>query len=227
MVRHISQEGLAFIKQWEGLRLNSYLDSAGVWTVGYGHTSAAGSPTVSANTSITAQEAEEILRRDLAKFEARVSSLVNVPLNDFQFAALVAFDMNTGALEQSTLLRKLNTGNYAAVPGELAKWVYSTDRKTGKKFKVTGLINRRAAEAGLWVKTDFVSSSTVIAVPEKTSLQSVLTKENISWFAGLGLPLGSIFSASGPMGYALATISVLGFIGLGFFLYQRWQDQKA
>jgi len=64
--------------------------------------------------------AERILQNDLAKFEARVEQLVKVPLTDNQFAVLVSFDFNTGALHKSTLLRKLNKGDYAAVPGELA-----------------------------------------------------------------------------------------------------------
>nr|DAP56830.1 MAG TPA: Lysozyme [Caudoviricetes sp.]DAU40445.1 MAG TPA: Lysozyme [Caudoviricetes sp.] len=227
MVRRISAEGLAFIKQWEGLRLKAYQDEAGVWTIGYGHTSRAGAPEVTKGMTITEAQANQILLKDLAKFEARVSSLVKVPLNDFQYATLVAFDLNIGSLHESTLLRKLNAGNYAAVPSELAKWVYTTVPGTKKKIKSKGLINRRAAEAGLWVKTDFVSSSSVNAVPAKTAVQELVTKENIGWLAGLGLPFGSIFTASGPMGYAIAAISVLAFIGLGIFLFKRWQDAKA
>ncbi|RRY03818.1 lysozyme [Brucella anthropi] len=227
MVRRIPAEGLAFIKQWEGLRLKAYQDEAGVWTIGYGHTSRAGGPIVTKGMTITEAEANEILLNDLAKFERRVSSLVKVPLNDFQYAALVAFDLNIGALDQSTLLKKLNARDYDAVPAELAKWVYTTDPRTKKKVKSRGLVNRRAAEAGLWVKGDFVSSSFVEAVPAKTAVQEALTKENIGWFFGLGIPFGSFFTATGPMGYALATISVLAFLGVGYVLFRRWQDSKA
>lgn len=144
MTRHINDAGLILIKTWEALRTIAYQDVAGIWTIGYGHTDAAGPPRVTAGMKITAIEAEKILRNDLAKFEKRVETLVTVPLNDNQFAALVSFDFNTGALGKSTLLKKLNAGDYTAVPRELAKWINAG----GKVIK--GLINRRAAEENLW-----------------------------------------------------------------------------
>jgi lysozyme len=146
MNRRINAAGLALVKQWEGLKTKAYRDVAGIWTIGYGHTSAAGAPAVKPNMVITEAEAERILRADLAKFEERVARLVKVPLNDNQHAVLVSFDFNTGALHSSTLLKKLNAGNYDAVPAELMKWVNAG----GKRVK--GLVNRRAAEAGLWGK---------------------------------------------------------------------------
>jgi len=160
MARKINQEGLNHIKQWEGKSLVAYKDVANILTIGYGHTSAAGAPMVRDGMRITDAEAEEILRKDLGKFETRVENLVKVPLNDNQFAVLVSFDFNTGALHKSTLLKKLNKGDYDAVPGELMKWVNAG----GKKVK--GLVNRRSAEAGLWVKGQFVSSNTVEATKE-------------------------------------------------------------
>ena len=76
-------------------------------------------------------------------------------------AALVGFAFNagTGAFRQSTLLRKLNAGEYDAVPFELAKWNKTTI--AGRRVVSPGLVNRRAAEAGLWVKGDFVTSASV------------------------------------------------------------------
>lgn len=152
-MRHINNYGLSKLKQWEGLRLNAYQDSGGVWTIGYGHTSNAGSPKVIKGMSLQEKEAENILKKDLEKFEKRVLSLVQVPLSDNQFSTLVSFDFNTGKLHQSTLLKKLNKGDYNAVPQELMKWVYVK----GKKNK--GLVNRRSAECGLWAKGSFVSSN--------------------------------------------------------------------
>ena len=167
MTRRINDEGLKLIKQWEGLKTEAYKDVAGIWTIGYGHTSSAGSPQVKAGMKISEQEAEAILKRDLSKFESRVDSLVKVPLTDNQFAVLVSFDFNTGKLHSSTLLKKLNKGDYEAVPKELMKWVNAG----GKKVK--GLVNRRAAECGLWAKGEFVSSNYVEAKPEeKKTVQS-------------------------------------------------------
>lgn len=157
MDRNINAEGLSHVKKFEGLRTRAYRDVANVLTIGYGHTSAAGAPEVREGMTITEAQAEQILQSDLRKFEERVSRLVKVPLSDNQFAALVSFDFNTGALHKSTLLKKLNRRDYNAVPVELMKWVNAG----GKKVK--GLVNRRAAEAGLWAKGEFVSSNTVEA----------------------------------------------------------------
>ncbi|MDT6941951.1 lysozyme [Brucella pseudogrignonensis] len=169
MARRINAAGLSLIQQWEGLKLTAYKDVAGIWTIGYGHTSAAGSPTVTPGMTITKAEASRILQNDLAKFEARVERLVKVPLTDNQFAVLSSFDYNTGALHKSTLLKKLNKGDYDAVPGELAKWVNAGGKK------VQGLVNRRAAEAGLWAKGAFVSSNTVTATTKanKTDVATI------------------------------------------------------
>lgn len=157
MTRRINAAGLSHIMQWEGKRLVAYQDMAGIWTIGYGHTTAAGIPRVREGMRISDKEAEDILKKDLIKFEDRVSRLVKVPLTDNQFAVLVSFDFNTGALHKSTLLKKLNEGDYDAVPAELMKWVNAGGKR------VQGLVNRRAAEAGLWAKGEFVSSNTVEA----------------------------------------------------------------
>ncbi len=157
MARRINAAGLSHIMQWEGKRLVAYQDVAGIWTIGYGHTTAAGIPRVREGMRISDKEAEDILKADLRKFEDRVSRLVKVPLTDNQFAVLVSFDFNTGALHKSTLLKKLNAGDYDAVPVELMKWVNAGGKR------VQGLVNRRAAEAGLWAKGEFVSSNTVEA----------------------------------------------------------------
>lgn len=167
-MRKVNQEGVDLIKRWEGLELKAYTDSAGVLTIGYGHTSAAGAPKVYAGMTISEPEAEAVLKSDLSKFEERVSRLVKVPLTDNQFAALVSFDFNTGALHKSTLLKKLNAGNYEAVPGELSKWVNAG----GKKLK--GLVNRRAAEAGLWARGSFVSSNTQEVSKDKADTETVV-----------------------------------------------------
>lgn len=168
MPRHINDEGLAKIKQWEGLRLKAYLDAADppVWTIGYGHTSKAGPPVVKKGMTITKKEAETILRSDLSKFEAAVERLVKVPLNDSQFAALVSFTYNVGEgnLANSTLLKKLNKGDYGAVPDELMKWTRAGNARP------QGLVNRRSAEVATWIKGDFVSSQYVEPSPVKGSI---------------------------------------------------------
>jgi hypothetical protein len=92
----------------------------------------------------------KILASDLVKFEDGVDNLVKVPLKQNQFDALVSFAFNVGlgALGKSTLLKKLNAGQYDAVPAELMKWT-----KAGGK-ELPGLVRRRRAEAALWRGVD-------------------------------------------------------------------------
>lgn len=211
MTRRINAAGLSLVKQWEALRTTAYRDAVGVWTIGYGHTSTAGGPIVTAGMKITADEADVILRTDLSKFEARVDRLVKVALTDNQFAALVSFDFNTGALDKSTLLKKLNKGDYNAVPAELMKWVNAGGKK------LNGLVNRRSAEAGLWAKGAFVSSNFVDAT---ATAPAVLTKENVSWGATILSTLSFAFTGAGPLQWALAAILVISFV-IGGYLFLK------
>ena len=165
----ISPEGIEHIKRWEGFREAAYLCSGNKWTVGYGHTGS----DVDRNTRVTREEAERLLRRDLAWAENTVHANVQVPLTQHQYDTLVSFVYNVGAeaFRRSTLLRKLNALDYTAVPGELAKWVHAGGRR------VEGLVNRRAAEAGLWVRGSFVSGREVEAAAEPARARDVLATD--------------------------------------------------
>lgn len=156
MPRTISDTVLAKIKEWEGLILYAYDDLdpqrpprriiagdpvRGTLTIGYGHTG-----TARPGLEIHERDAAALLRRDLRTAETAVERLVGVPLNDNQFGALVSFCFNVGAgvFATSNLLRRLNAGEYAAVPEELARWIYSGGKE------LTGLVRRRQEEGRLW-----------------------------------------------------------------------------
>jgi lysozyme len=144
---HMSVEGIdALLKKFEGCKLKAYKCPAGIWTIGYGHTSAAGAPEVVQGMTITQVEANDILRRDLVKYEKGVEALVKQPLTQNQFDVLVDFAYNAGAgaLKSSTLLKKINAGEFDAVPAELMKWT-----KGGGKV-LPGLVRRRQAESTWW-----------------------------------------------------------------------------
>ena len=143
----MSQTGIdALLKKFEGCKLKSYRCPANVCTIGYGHTSAAGAPIVTDNMSITQAQADEILKRDLIKYETAVLDMVKVELTQNQFDVLVDFAYNagTGALKSSTMLKKINLGDLDAVPDELMKWT-----KGGGKV-LPGLVRRRQAESTWW-----------------------------------------------------------------------------
>ena len=137
----ISQEGLALIKRFEGCRLEAYKCSANVLTIGYGHTGG-----VKETDTITQEEADELLEKDVLKFEEYVEDNVLVELDQSQFDALVAwtFNLGPGNLRESTMLKKLNDADYASVPSEMKRW-----NKAGGKT-LDGLIRRRNAEALLF-----------------------------------------------------------------------------
>ncbi|WP_204141532.1 lysozyme [Halomicronema sp. CCY15110] len=147
----INDAGLEIIKHFEGRRLQAYQDSVGIWTIGYGHTSAAGDPQVRAGMVISEQEAEDILKQDLELFEAGVRDRVNVALNSDQFSALVSFSFNVGlgAFGNSTLLRKLNAGDYPGAANEFTRWV-----KAGGTT-LPGLVRRRDAEKALFLSQNY------------------------------------------------------------------------
>lgn len=142
----INSAGLAIIKDREGLRLTAYRDSGGVLTIGYGHTSAAGAPAVKAGMTITKAEAETILSRDVAWAERAVAELVKVPLTENQFSALVSFTFNLGPDQvwDSTLLRKLNAGDYAGAAAQFDRWIYDNGKPQ------PGLVTRRRMERALF-----------------------------------------------------------------------------
>lgn len=147
MARKTNKAGVDLIKHFEGFRADAYLCPADVWTIGYGHTGG-----VKHYQKVTKEEAEQLLREDLSDAEAAVVRYITVSLTDNQFSALTSFTFNLGAgnLKSSTLRRKLNAGQYDAVPSELARWVKSGGRT------LQGLVRRRAAEGELFMRPDGV-----------------------------------------------------------------------
>ena len=152
----MSPEGMnALLKKFEGCKLTAYRCPANVCTIGYGHTTAAGAPSVSDGMKITQQQADDILSRDLVKFETAVYNMVQQPLNQNQFDVLVDFAYNAGAgaLKSSTLLKKVNAGNFNEVPAELMKW--TKGKIPGKGMQVLpGLFRRRQAESAWWTSSE-------------------------------------------------------------------------
>lgn len=141
-MRQITQEGLDLIKRFEGFSPTVYICPAGYPTIGYGHLVSKGE----VFDSISAKEAEELLRRDVASAERAVLRLINVPLTDGQYDALVSFTYNlgSGALQSSTLRRKVNRQAHSDVSAQLVRWVWAGGRK------LNGLIMRRNIEAKLY-----------------------------------------------------------------------------
>lgn len=130
-----------FVKQFEGREQKAYRCSAGVWTVGYGHTNG-----VKEGEEISLAEAEQLLVEDLAAIADDLNRLVNEPVSEGQYIALLslAFNVGASAIKKSTLLFHLNHGRYEDAAAEFDKWIYA-----GGKLS-EGLKRRRAAERSLF-----------------------------------------------------------------------------
>jgi lysozyme len=148
----MSRTGLAIVKAFEGCLapvkgrpgyFKAYIDPVGVLTIGYGHTNHH-EPKFDSNTVWSQQQCDEALARDMAIFEAHVSKHAKVALTQEEFDALVSWSYNTGGPETATLWRKLNAGDKAAVPAQLARW----NRGGGRVLN--GLTRRRKSEGELF-----------------------------------------------------------------------------
>lgn len=162
-----SPAGRAAIARREGNLLTAYQDSKGIWTIGVGHTSAAGDPKVTKGLKITAAQSDEILSRDLAGVEKTINRAIKVPLNQNEFDALVSFVFNVGgaAFRNSSLLRKLNAGDRQGAADQFLVWNKIT--KGGKKVVLDGLTRRRKEERVQFLKAVSVPAQKPILVEAK------------------------------------------------------------
>jgi len=221
----ISDNGVNKIKAWEAFIPFAYDDFdpprgrrrikpgdavKGTLTIGYGHTGSDVRP----GMTINEDRAEELLRQDIAVAEREISRSVKVELNQNEYDALTSFIFNVGngAFRSSTLLRKLNEGRHDEVPGEMMKWINS------KGKKMTGLVNRRSAEAGLWSKGSFIQSSG--SQPERDT-PSLVNSTNITAVTGVLTAAGTgWFQGNGPVQIALAVVLVAA-VGFAMYLYVK------
>jgi lysozyme len=121
----MSADGRAKLMQREGVRTKAYRDSVGVWTIGVGHTAAAGPPHPVAGMEISRAEVDRLLSRDLGQYEKAVNAAVRVPLSQGQFDALVSFCFNIGigGFKGSTVVKLLNKRDYRGAADAFMKWV--------------------------------------------------------------------------------------------------------
>ena len=207
---HMTAEGLALIKRFEGFRSAAYRDAVGVLTIGYGHTAMAGAPAVRMGDVISEVEATRILARDVDMFAKGVARLLARDVSAQQFSALVSFAYNVGLgnFGRSSVLRAVNGGAFDAVPRRLQLWV-----KAGGRV-LPGLVKRRAAEAALFAGPDQTMASPVAAIAGKRVQDSTTNLAAIiSAIAGIAITLATtvrdmsdILSIPAP---ALAAILVI------------------
>jgi len=173
-LRDMPQEGIELIKSFEGIpdgdpsttNLDPYLDPLDIWTIGWGHAVTSNGAMVRGKGNralafsmfpggITVAQAEALLRGDLVARTADMLRLVKVDLDDGQFAALMSFVFNCGIgnFGASTLLKKLNVGDYAGAADQFLVW--NKGRKDGQLVELAGLTRRRKAERALFLGQDW------------------------------------------------------------------------
>jgi lysozyme len=155
-----NRAGIDLIKKWEGCELVAYPDPATngePWTIGYGHTSAAGMPMVRKGLRLDQQEAEDILVRDLVQYEAAVSKALARNPTENQFSAMVSlcFNIGQGNFASSSVVKYFNAGQPFAAADAFLLW-----RKANGRV-MNGLVNRRMAERVL-----FLSPVSSVEVPK-------------------------------------------------------------
>jgi GH24 family phage-related lysozyme (muramidase) len=212
----MNDRGFALICEFEGCRTEAYQDATGVWTIGYGHTSAAGLPSVAPGFTVTRAEATGILMRDLETFSAGVKSAITTQLNDNQFSALVSFAFNVGLgnFRSSSVLKSVNACRFDQVPADLALWV-----KAGGKV-LPGLIRRRAAEAAL-----FLTGDVAVALP--TADRPAASKSH-NTDAGRGIePMTERLHQPSHINFAAVLSAVGGFVSSAAHHLEGWIGHHA
>ena len=137
----LSKTGIELLKHFEGCELKAYQDSVGVWTIGYGHTKG-----IYEGLEITQSEAEKMLIDELPEYEGYITDKVVPMLQQHEFYGLLCWVYNLGPtnLSSSTMLKKLNAGEFKEVPFQMKRW----DKAGGEPL--LGLTRRRNAEALLF-----------------------------------------------------------------------------
>lgn len=124
MTMRMSADGRQKLALREGKRLKAYKDSVGVWTIGVGHTSAAGPPAVTPDLVITDAQCDEIFARDLGKYEAAVNGAITRPVSQTSFDALVSlcFNIGPGGFAKSTVVKRINAGDLRGAAEAILMW---------------------------------------------------------------------------------------------------------
>lgn len=202
-MRAVPQIALDFVREVEDCKLMAYRDSGGVWTVGVGHVG----PEVKSGLHITQRIADIYLKEDLTTAAKLLSRAVHenilLSLTDHQYSALLSFVFNLGYKTSWTIWKKLNAGDYDAVPGQLIRFVYDQDPTTGKMRKVQGLVNRRTAEIRLWSTGE---PGSVPDVPSSAATRSATTPPAPAENAKNGPLVTAVVTACTTCGVAVKSV---------------------
>lgn len=145
--RDISEKGYAIIREFEGFKAEAYLDTGGVWTIGFGTIKYPNGQRVKKGDTCTREQAEQWLKNDCKWVDACLDKYVTSKPTQNQFDALASFVYNIGetAFAKSTMLTLLNQNNFTAAANQFDRWVFDNGKR------ITGLANRRTKEKALFL----------------------------------------------------------------------------
>jgi len=216
----ISEPGLQKIIQREGVILHAYQDSVGVWTIGTGHTSAAGPPHVSPGMRITKEENDHILLNDLRPIEQQFTEHVHVPVTQNQYDAIISIVFNVGPkFWHSTCIARLNAGDVQGAAQAIMQW-----------SKPREIIGRRRTEQQQFLTPDTTQSSgsTIEDINNKvqssTSMFNTIKeffKDNVITNVGVGAGAVSAFFTNHWPEIVVGTIALAALGYLAFYIYER------
>lgn len=197
-----SDAGLQFIREAEGKGLKgkpfqAYLCSSKVPTIGYGHTDGVTLADVKNGVTITEEQAEAYLRRDVIKWELEVEKTIKVPITQNQYDVFISFVHNCGPTALRAVAKYLHEKGPDAVPARLMLYINGTDRTTGKKYRSPGLVSRRTREVALWNAIALPSAPVEepvpqAVVPDTGKVQDVVKKSGTFWSA-----IAALFGTAG------------------------------
>ena len=146
----LDNNGYKLIQKFEGLKLNAYQDSVGIWTIGFGNITYENGTKVKKGDKISQDRAEQIFSYYADKFARNVDAIItnkNITQNQFNAVVSLAYNIGLANFQKSTLLKKLNTNNNdKTIKDEFLKWVNASGKRS------QGLVNRRTEEANLYFK---------------------------------------------------------------------------
>lgn len=240
---HISDDGLDLIKEFEGFYARAYQDGGGVWTIGWGTTNQGpNGKVVWPGRVIDKTTATQYLANDMLDHEKQVKRIINVPLTQHQFDALVSmcYNMGIGKLKKSPVITAVNRSNFEAVPALMLQHNRGKDKETGKLRVWSGLTRRREAE-GLLFKSSSeprpisfgqIDGSNVMATGSTSKPGALMDTLKSETFQTQVLTWSGI---AGTVGAALEPITqnpllfiglVVAAVGLGLAFYIKYRDQK-
>lgn len=225
-----SEAGLKLVKRWEGCKLTAYKCPAGVWTIGYGLTSAAGIVPVKQGMKITQKQADEYLVRSLKAYEDQVTKMLKRTPTQAQFDALVSLNYNIGpnAMGKSTVIRKFNAGDIQGAADAFLLFV-----KAGGKV-LQGLVNRREDERKLFLSgtkaapkkpepkvTQKPDKEIIIAEPKPVYKHRRVWASIMGWIGGGGVASFGAFSGFDYRTMIVLVVAIFIFVFLFMLMYKK------